>query len=72
MEETKCHPKWLLKDHKAAALNKQLKELNLADKTGNHIAAWKIIHSLCSDKNARRVMINPCRHPQDREQAILE
>ena len=60
MEETKCHPKRLLKDHKAAALKKQMKELNLADKTGSHIAAWKIIHSLCSGKNARRVMITPC------------
>ena len=73
MEETKCHPKWLLKDHKAAAaLNKQLKEQNLTDKTGNHIAAWKIIHSLWSGKSARMVMITPCPHPQEREQTILE
>ena len=35
----------------------KLEELNLADKTGNYIAAWKTIHSLCSGKNAGRVRI---------------
>ena len=59
MEETKCHPEWPLKDDEAAALYKQLEELNLTDKTGNYIAASKIIHWLCSGENARRVVITP-------------
>ena len=55
------------KDVEAAVLSKQLEELDVTDKTGNHIAAWKTINLLCSDKNARRVYSDTF---QMREQAV--